>query len=250
MKPALSANRYSLTRAVLFMLAWLATSSEALSLVAAIDLGDRRAQVTQQLGVPLRAWAPSQCPARLLELRRRGGLWLKLVYGPDDRVRAAGVFRLALAPNASESTQLRVALRWPGLAPGAAGGSAYPSSEDWRPLVTSIGAKQWLWLEESHDPSDPPSRLRYLGSVVVDDASGFAGGRDFPHDVAEAITATGPAGPDWARADMVQPLLAWRRSTLPNVYIETLLESDEPGPGCGALTLAIPDYIDFLLAHR
>lgn len=232
------------------MVAWAAVPCQAGIVTQAVDLGATRTWVRQQLGNPLRAWSPSHCPAHRIELRRRGSLWLKLVYGPDQLVRAAGLFRLALGPATGSRGQRRVILRWPGLAPGAGSRSAYPAAENWRPLLWSIGAKQWTWIEESVDPADPPGRSRFLGGVVVDDASGFAAGTGFPHDVAEAITASGVAHADWAQADMSQPLLAWRSRTPPNAYVETHEVTEEPDTACGSLALAMPSYTDFRAGGR
>lgn len=226
-------------------MAGAAVPSQGSTSTAAVDLGDSRVRVVQTLGNPLRAWSPSHCPKQRIELRRKGNLWLKLVYGSDDRVHAAGVFRLAMPAHAGAREQRRVVLRWPGLAPGTAGRSTYPPAQSWRPLLWSIGAKQWMWIEESVDPSDPAGRSRYLGGVVVDAASDFASGSNFPHDVAQAVTATHLPGADWADAQMAQPLVAWRRRTPPNAYIETLDASDSSASGCGALTLALPDYTNF-----
>lgn len=226
------------------MLALAAVPSQGRTSTA-VDLGDPRPRVLQMLGSPLRAWHPSHCPNHRIELRRRGSLWLKLVYGSDDRVFAAGIFRLGMPAPAGGRELRPVVLRWPGLAPGAAGRSTYPPAVSWRPFFWSIGAKQWLWIEESMDPSDPPGRTRYLGGVVVDDASDFASGSDFPHDVAQAITVTQLSGADWAEAQMAQPLVLWRRRTPPNAYIETLDTSESSASGCGALTLALPDYTNF-----
>lgn len=233
-----------LLQAMACMLALATVPSQGRTSTVQADLGDPRPRVLRMLGSPLRAWHPSHCPNYRIELRRRGGLWLKLVYGPDDRVLAAGISRLAMPAHAGARKQRRVVLRWPGLAPGAIGRSAYPPAERWRPLLLSIGAKQWLWIEESTDASDPLGRSRYLGGVVVDDASDFAGGSDFPYDVAQATTATQWAGTDWAEAEMTQPLVAWRRRTPPNTYIEALDAGESSAPGCGSLTLALLDYTD------
>ena len=231
--------------ALVWALSVLASPSMARDPSRAVDLGAPRALVEQTLGVASRQWVESTCRSHRIELRRRGGLWLKLVYGADDRLRAAGVFRLALPPKVPGSALRRVDLRWPGLVPGAGARSSYPTPQSWRPVMTTNGAKQWVWIEESHAPADPPGRSRYLGGVVVDDASDFAGGVNFPYDVAEAVTATGPLDADWAEGEMMKPLVAWRRRTPPNAYIETL-DADRPSPAdCGLLTLAQPKYTDF-----
>lgn len=237
-----------LLRALVWAMAGIAAPSLAGSSTTAVGLNDTRAKVAQRLGVPLRASHPSHCPRHLVELRRRGSLWLKLVYGPDDRVRAAGVFRLSLPTSAGTRQPRRIELRWPRLVPGAGGRSAYPAAEAWRPLLWSIGAKQWLWIEESHGPTAPADRTRYLGGVVVDNASGFASGTDFPYDVAEAVTATGLSGVELAHAEITRPLQAWRRRTPPNVYIETLASTDEQNSACGPLTLVMPNHTDFVLS--
>lgn len=231
-------------------LAWAAMPSQAGTATAKVDLGDPRSRVEPRLGSPLRSWSPSHCPKHRIELRRKGSLWSKLVYGPDDRMHAVGIFRLALPARAGAREHRRVELRWPGLVPGSAARQAYPPADDWQPLIWSIGAKQWLWIEESISPSDLPDRARYLGGVVVNDASAFAGGTDFPHEVAQAITTYGVSDFTWAQGDLAQPLLAWRSRTPPNAYIETLAAKVDPGAGCGALTLAMPDYTDFVSMHR
>lgn len=227
------------------MVAAAAVPSKSSTLTTEVDLGDQRARVVRVLGSQVRAWHPSHCPNHRIELRREGGLWLKLVYGPDDRVQAAGVFRLAMPIDEGARAQHQPVLRWPGLAPGAAGRSTYPQAESWRPLLSLVGAKQWLWIEESIDLSDPPGRSRYLGGVVVDDASDFASGVNFPYDVAQATTAMHRPGADWAESEIAQPLVAWRRRTPPNAYVETLEVGESSTPGCDALTLALPDYTDF-----
>ncbi|HNT38245.1 MAG TPA: hypothetical protein PKO45_03905 [Rubrivivax sp.] len=204
-----------------------------------VDLGATVTDVQTHLGAPLRAWSLAMCPDHRLELRRRGQRWLKLVYDPEGRLWAAAVFQLARASSAS-----RPALRWPGLRPGFGAQAAYPSPQGWRPLLMSLGAKQWLWMEVSENDGD--GRTRVLGGVVVNDASDFAAGRDFPHDVAETLTAIGTQSKssDWADAVMARPLLRWRRRTPPNAYIEAL---DHPADdeGCNTLSLALPDYTDF-----
>jgi len=234
----------TLLHALVCMIAWTAVPLQADTPTAVVDLGDPRARVLQLLGEPLVAWSPSHCPQHRIELRRKAGLWLKLVYGPDDHLHAAGVFRLAMPSNPTARAEGRTPLHWPGLAPGTTSRLAYPPPERWRPLFRSMGAKQWLWMEESSDPTDPPGRSRYLGGVVVDDASGFASGTDFPYDVADAVTATPSLDAEWAHADLTQPLLAWRQRTPPNTYIETL-DAGDSSPYCGLLTLAQPDYTDF-----
>ncbi len=235
-----------LSSVLLYVMTCVAMPSHAASPVGAIDLGDHHARVAQRLGAPLRAWFPSRCPENRIELRRRNGLWLKLVYGPDDRVLAAGIIRLDPIANPAGRKRPGVMLRWPGLRPGIAVRQAYPGPEHWRPLLWSLGAKQWLWLEEYSGPPIPTDRSSYLGGIVVDDASAFAAGTGFPHDVAEAVTATRLSSDDWIRTAWVRPLLSWRLRTPPNTYIETRTTIDRPALACDALTLAIPDYTDFL----
>lgn len=209
-----------------------------------VDLGDSRAEVHDRLGAALRAWTTAACPQNPIELRRRGALWLKLVYDADDRLRAAGVFRLA-QPEGNKNRAMRpLFLRWPGLVPGTGGHAAYPPPGEWRPLLWSLGAKQWLWLEAREKPSNP-ARESFLGGAVVNEASGFAAGTRFPHDVAEAVTSASWSSTDWTHAELARPLLDWRRRTPPNAYIETLTTTHDPEPACDALTLAIPDYTDF-----
>lgn len=232
-------------QALLWTLCVVASPALAGNPSGPVDLGAPRARVEQTLGAAARQWVESNCRSHRIELRRRGGLWLKLVYGPDNQLRAAGVFRLALPPKAAGSAQRRVELRWPGLVPGAGARSSYPSARSWRPMMMTTGAKQWVWLEESLSPTDPPGRSRYLGGVVVDDASDFAGGVDFPYDVGATITTTGTLDADWAEAEMMRPLVAWRQRTPPNFYIETLDTGAPSPPICGLLTLAQPKYTDF-----
>jgi len=102
-------------------------------------------------------------------------------------------------------------------------------------------------MEEAETASG--GRDRFLGGVVVDDASAFAAGRDFPYEVAEAVVRSQLRGQDWAKADLTRPLRAWRRRTPPNAYLESL---DRPPaePGCEAVTLVLPDYTDFPAATR
>lgn len=240
-------RRRALLRIVACMSAIAAILSDGRASTTATDLGDPRPRVAQMLGNPLRTWRPSQCPKHEIELRRSGKLWLKLAYGPDDRVRAAGVFRLAREAPAGAGEPGRVELHWPGLAPGSDGRSAYPPATSARPLLSLIGAKQWLWIEQLVEPSTPAGRSRYFGGVVVDDASDFAGGEDFPVDVAQAVTETPMSSADWAEAEMTQPLMVWRRRPPPNVYIETLDTPSSPTPGCDALTLVLPEFTDFKL---
>jgi len=215
-----------------------------------VDLGDSQARVLARLGKAQRVRAVAMCPTHRIELRRRGSLWLKLVYGPDDRLRAAGVFRLAQSGGRSGRVQPPAALRWTGLAPGMDGRSGYPEPAAWRPLLWTIGAKQWLWMETSEQAAGPSARERFLGGVVVDEASGFAAGVDFPHDVAEAVVAANFTGSDLIEAEFARPLLAWRRRTPPNAYIEALPDSPAQPPHCGAVTLVMPGYADFLPASR
>lgn len=216
----------------------------------AVDLGDSHARVQARLGEPLRGWGVAMCPAQRIELRRQGKLWLKLVYDRHDRLRAAGIFRLAQGGGKGGGAQSAAALRWTGLVPGLDGRSVYPEPAGWRPFFWTTGAKQWLWIEMSEQPYGTQARERFLGGVVVDEASGFAGGTDFPYDVAEAVTAAGLSGSDLAEAGFTRPLLAWRSRTQPNAYVEALPDSPDQVPGCSAVMLALPDYTDFLPASR
>lgn len=234
-----------LLKALLLIAVWFSAPCDAGTSSATVDLGEQRANVEQRLGAVLRAWSPSHCPGQRVELRRRGSLWLKLIYGTDDRVHAAGVFRLAPPSRHGAQAQRLMVLRWPGLAAGSGVLLAYPAARNWRPLIWSIGAKQWIWLEESVNPSDPPGRSRYLGGVVVNDDSGFAFGAGFPYDIADALTAGGLTGSDWAQAEMFRPMLTWRGRTPPNVYIEALTATAAPMPTCDSLTLALPNHTDF-----
>ena len=154
----------------------------------------------ERLGQPQREWTLAMCPTQRIELRRQGSLWLKLVYSPDDQLRAAGIFLLAQhrgkagKAGKANKAQQPVALRWAGLAPGMDGRTAYPESGDWRPFFWNLGAKQWLWLEALEPSAESSAREHFLGGVVVDTASGFAAGKNFPHDVAEAAVVADLAG--------------------------------------------------------
>lgn len=210
-----------------------------------VDLDAMHADVQTRLGSPLRSWSLSMCPDHRIELRRQGQRWLKLVYGPNKRLWAAAVFQLGRDLSVSERSRWH-ALRWPGLRPGFDVRATYPPPQGWRPLLSSLGAKQWLWMEASESGSD--GRTRLLGGVVVNDASAFAAGNGFPYEVAEAVSSAGLRGSDWAGADMARPLLRWRQRTSPNAYIEAL-NHPATKSACDAISLALPDYTDFLAAQ-
>lgn len=144
-----------------------------------LDLGAHADQVREHLGPADKNWLDPTCPGYRVELRHQDALWLKLVYAPNARLAAAGIFRLRQSASAREET-----LRWPGLKPGFDSGDAYPPVQGWNPVLFNMGAKQWQWFEEAEAPL--ASREELLGSVVVDVASGFAGGRDFPFDIAQS----------------------------------------------------------------
>ncbi|MCW5653228.1 hypothetical protein [Hydrogenophaga sp.] len=218
--------------------AMLSTASLA-GAPAAVDLGAPSSQVMARLGDPLRAWSLPMCSGYRLEMRRDRSLWLKLVFGTDEQLLAAGIFQLA----APARGRPRAALRWNGLVPGAPAHDAYPAlTTAWRPWLWSQGAKQWLWLERA-EQGGPAHRERYLGGVVVSDASGFAAGRDFPYDVAEAVVSTGLHGDDLRDAAFARPLLAWRQRTPPNAYLE-VLSSPPQGANCDPASLVQLDYTD------
>ncbi len=209
---------------------------------ATIDLGTGTDAVAARLGPARRTWSVPLCPGHAMELRRTGPLWLKLVYAPDGRLAAAGIFRLALARDGRPR-----ALRWPGLRPGIDGLGAYPGgragSARWRPWLLSHGAKQWLWFER--DAAPPPDRRRYLGGIVVDRASGFAHGPDFPYDAADAWVSTSLRGQPLERVELARPLLDWRGRTRPNAFVEVVADASEDSP-CDLFRLARLDYTDRL----
>ena len=177
-------------------------------------------------------------------MRQRGSRWLKLLFDQHERLLSVAVISLA-PPGRRAGEAAGGGLRWPGLVPGNAALRRYPDAANWRPFIWSMGARQWLWLEESHDPSDPAGRSRFLGGLVVNDASGFAAGAGFPYDLAHALTAGQPALAGWGDRDLARPLLDWRLRTPPNVYVESRVQDEDPGPGCGAETLTFPVYTDF-----
>ncbi len=133
-------------------------------------------------------------------------------------------------------------------------------------IFWTSGAKQWLWFERAHSTAARPGRERLIGGVTIDEASAFAYGFDFPSLVAEVFTAspadaagepataasdgvetTSPDDPDnrdGYRDAHAAPLLAWRRHTLPNAYIERLIEPS-PDEGCAATDLVLPTHTDF-----
>ncbi len=205
---------------------------------AALDLGASAAQVQERLGPPRKAWIDGLCPALRVELRRSGALWLKLVYGPEQRLAAAGIYRLAPPARGKPPA----ALRWPSLTPGMAGQRAYPAIHGWRPLYYNLGTKQWQWLEAAEAP--PAGRQRWLGGVVIDDASRFASGRDFPFDLAQAVVDTGLGSADLQADPSSRPLLDWRRRTMPNALIEARAEA--PDIRCSPANKAVLDYTDIL----
>lgn len=203
-----------------------------------VDLGAEQAQVHARLGPPLRERYAQQCPDHLTETRRRGQLWLKLVYD-DGRLAAIGITQLALPPHGTRS----VNLRWAGVAPGMAGLRAYPALATSHPVAFSTGAKQLHWFERLSTASD--GRDRYVGGLVLSDASGFAFGGEFPYDVAQAVIASGLDGNDIAMAEFARPLVTWRARTPPNAMIEAVVRKRSDGR-CGLFGLALLDYTDIL----
>lgn len=225
---------------LLWLLVLMAPSATVQARPPIVDLGATRAQTHARLGVALRAWSVPMCPNHLLEMRRSGHRWLKLVFGADERLLAASIFQLAPpAPGKPIA-----ALRWPGLLPGAPARAAYPDPAAWSPWLWSMGAKQWFWLERA-EAAHATDRERYLGGVMVNEASGFAAGRDFPYDVADAVVAVPLSGNELQQAEFARPLLMWRRHTRPNAYIE-VLKAPLTDANCDPAWLARLDYTDIL----
>lgn len=230
--------------------AWLVMGSAALlarhgSAVGAgetVDLGASLSHVHTRLGDARQAWATQRCPDHLLEIRSARGRWLKLVFGPDGRLLAAGIFRLS--PIGFETAP--PPLRWPGLVPRYESRRSYPDPALWVPWQFTQGAKQWFWIEqESTLRQTPlPTRERYVGGVTINGASEFARGRDFPGAIAAMVTANPDAAGlnGWSPAAVGQ-LLAWRRRTAPNAYIEAIAGSD-PKSDCHPASLALLDFTD------
>ncbi|MBN9426544.1 MAG: hypothetical protein J0H09_08555 [Burkholderiales bacterium] len=211
--------------------------AQALSTDDPVDLGATLAQTHARLGAPQRTWSAGLCPKHRLEMRRTGSRRLKLVYGPDERLLAAGIFQLA-PPQRGQRVS---ALRWPGLRPGFDAQRAYPAVSDWRPWLWTLGAKQWLWFEQGE--TAPAGRQRYLGGVMVSAASGFAMGTNFPFDLAEAVMSLSLSGAELQQVEFARPLLAWRKRTRPNAYLEAL-DSPNEDANCDPASLVTPDYTD------
>ena len=203
-----------------------------------LDLGASADAVRTHLGPADKVWANAVCPDHRIELRRSGALWLKLAFTPDGKLGAAGIFRLARPARGKG-----VVLRWPGLKPGFGPARAYPPAAGWNPALMNIGAKQWQWLEQAQ--ASPVGREQLLGSVVVDDASGFASGRDFPFVIAQAATEAGLSGAELQEGESNRPLLAWRRRTRPNAFVEALAKTGAH-TDCSPASMAILDYTDIL----
>jgi len=239
---AWAGRRHAVVWLVMGVAALLTRHGSALGAGDTVDLEASLLHVHARLGNPQQAWSTRRCPDHLLEIRRAQGRWLKLVFGPDGRLLAAGIFRLS--PIGSEAAP--APLRWPGLVPRDDSRRSYPDPAQWVPWQFTQGAKQWFWIEQETTlrPTPLPARERYLGGVAINGASEFARGRDFPSAIAAMVTANpDAAGLNGWLPSAVGRLIEWRRRTAPNAYIEAIAGSDLKS-GCHPASLALLDYTD------
>jgi hypothetical protein len=235
-------RRYAFAWLVMGVAALLARHGSAVAAGDTVDLGASLSHVHTRLGTAQQAWATRRCPDHLLEIRRTQGRWLKLVFGPDGRLLAAGIFRLS--PIGSE--EALTPLQWPGLVPRDDSRRSYPDPAQWVPWQFTQGAKQWFWIEQETTlrQTPLPTRERYLGGVAINGASEFARGRDFPGAIAAMVTANpDAAGLNGWLPTAVGQLIEWRRRTAPNAYIEAIAGSDLKSD-CHPASLALLDFTD------